>query len=458
MAQRGFMQTVADAARAISAFTATLRAEAGEPSQPASASAITWHGHMWQFTGSATANLDCLGGRIAEAVCQYLLAMALLAMQHTMAHHGSRTEASNPQVFSVTPETSSTLGSLVASGLVAAAAATVVDCPCAAGLTHISLSRAACNAARAMALLAGLQESLASHGGQEGRRLACGLLRATRHVAVRRLQVALLDQLAAHAGMGAELGGGQEGRQEEEQEQGGRQNQAAQEQEDEGQQAQERRASEAPEQQGPPTRVRAQEPGAGGQERLGERGQEPEQQVHEGQARAGCPGPEEADGWAGSSGVWWFAREEAQRGELLGAKDGEEEPVAGSPTAGWLESRHCGIVSATLLAWQAAEVVQLEEEERVPAAPPPVLRARLAARAAEALCRLCRGQGLEGAYAPAPQWEFATVQVRALVEGGALSCSIAWHRPSASAVHSQRALTRGSAVACGCSGCGAGMG
>ncbi len=330
MAQRGFMQVVADAAGAISAFAASLRAEAGEPPQPASASALTRQGHMWQFTGSATANLDGLRGPIADSVCQYTLGMALLAAQYVKA---ALDRGTDPQVVCVTPELSGTLGSLVASGLVAAAAAAVVDCPCAAGLTHISLSRAACNAARAMALLAGLQESLASHGGQEGRRLACGLLRATRHVAVRRLQVALLDQLAAHAGMGAELGGGEE---------------------------------------------------------------EAQQQ---------------ADGWAGSSGVWWFAREEARLGELLGAKDGEEEPVAGSPTAGWLEGRHCNTVSSTLWAWQAAEEVELTEEAGVPAAPPPVLRARLAARAAEALCRLCRGQGLEGAYAPAPQWEFAIAPV-----------------------------------------------
>ncbi len=48
---------------------------------------------------------------------------------------------------------------------------------------------------------------------------------------------------------------------------------------------------------------------------------------------------------------------------------------------------------------------------RVEARPPPLLVARLAARAAEALCRLCRGQGLEGAYAPAPEWELARAQV-----------------------------------------------
>ncbi len=330
MAQRGLMQVVADATGAISAFAASLRAAAGEPSQPASASALTQHGHMWQFTGSATAHLDGLMGPIADSVCQYTWIMVLFAAEHIRTAEDRDTD---PHAISVTPEGTSIIGSLVASELVAAAAAAVVDCPCAGGFNHITLSRAACDAARAMIMLALTQKDLALHGGPEGRRLACGLLRATRHVAVRRLQVALLDQLAAHAGMGAEL-----------------------------------------------------------------RGREEEAQ-------------EQADGWAGSSGGWWFAREEAQREQLLGPKDGEEEPVAGSPTAGWLEDRHCNTVSATLWAWRTAEEVQLTGEAGVPAAPPPVLRARLAARAAEALCRLCRGQGLKGAYAPAPQWELAMAPV-----------------------------------------------
>ncbi len=47
----------------------------------------------------------------------------------------------------------------------------------------------------------------------------------------------------------------------------------------------------------------------------------------------------------------------------------------------------------------------------MPARPPALLTARLAARSAEALCRLCRGEGLEGAYSPAPEWEFATAEV-----------------------------------------------
>ncbi len=337
MAQRGFMKAAADAARAISVFTASMRAEAGEPSQPASTSVITRHGHMWQFTGSAMAHLDGLGGTIADALCQCTWATALLALQHVRAAEGRGTD---PKA-----EPLGILGSLVASGLLAAAAAAVLDCPCAAGLTHITLSRAACNAARAMTMLVAVQEKVAFHGGPEGRRLACGLMRAMRHEAVQRLQVALLDQLAAHAGMGAELGGGEEGGQ--------------------------------------------------------EQGEQTQSQEAQGQA----------DGWAGSSGAWWFAREEARRGELLGPRDGEEEPVAGSPTAGWLEGRHCDIVTATLWAWRTAEELQLQEEAGVPAAPLPVLRARLAARAAEALCRLCRGQGLRGAYAPAPQWELAMARV-----------------------------------------------
>ncbi len=407
LAQQGFMKAVADCASAISAFAASLRAEAGESIQAATASI----------------NMDGVQEPIADAICKHMYAVVLLSKVYAKAVKGRGTD---PRAVSVAPEASTILGSLVASGLVAAAAAAVVDCPCTAGVVHIHphihLSRAGSDAAQVMAQLAALQRRLAFQGGQEGRRLACGLLRATRHVAVRRLQVALLDQLAAHAGMGAELGAGEDGWQEEEDEDQKReeqQDQVAQEQEDKGQQAQEQQAPDALEQQRPPTRKLANEPGAGGRSRPGEREQAQaqaqtqtqEQQVQGRQARSGCAGQEQADGWAGSSGAWWFAREEARRGELLGPQDGEEEHVAGGPTAGWLEGRHCDIVSGTLWAWQTAEDMRMEEEARVPEAPPPVLRARLAARAAEALCRLCRGQGLEGAYAPAPQWELAMAEV-----------------------------------------------
>lgn len=50
-----------------------------------------------------------------------------------------------------------------------------------------------------------MQWALNGVAGPEGQRLAGGLMRALRHVAVRRMQAALLDQLAAHAGMGPAL-------------------------------------------------------------------------------------------------------------------------------------------------------------------------------------------------------------------------------------------------------------
>ncbi len=220
------------------------------------------------------------------------------------------------------------------------------------------------------------------------------------------LQVALLDRMAVHAGMGPELGAGEEAPVEGGKGRGEKHREA---------QEQEQRGFDAQERQGPSTRVHAQapvagEPEGGPHERPRGMEQQQEQQAHGQEAPARRLGQEQADGWEGSSGAWWFAREEAQQGQILG-EEGEEGRAACSKTAGWLEGRHCNIVAATLLDWQAAEEQQLAAAAGVPAAPPPILRARLAARAAEALCRLCRGKGLAGAYAPAPQWEFAIAQV-----------------------------------------------
>ncbi len=85
-------------------------------------------------------------------------------------------------------------------------------------------------------------------------------------------------------------------------------------------------------------------------------------------------------------------------------------------TAGWLEDYHSHIVHATVVDWHGVEQQQAAAAG-VPAGPPPLLAARLAARAAEALCRLCRGQGLGGAYAPAPEWQFAKAEVRCWLAG-----------------------------------------
>ncbi len=194
---------------------------------------------------------------------------------------------------------------------------------------------------------------------------------------VRLLQVALLDRMAVHAGMGAKL------------------------QDDEG--------------------------SATGGAQLG--AQAREQQA----AQAGA--------WASSSGTWWLAQEEAKQGMLLGL-----DPLGGdgsfdggthtrSKTAGWLEDHHCHVVYATVAEWRLVArepaLQRVVAEAGVPAGPPPLLAARYAARAAEVVCRLCRGEGLGGAYAPAPEWEFAMAQV------GTRECATQagrghkWRRPPA---------------------------
>ncbi len=192
MSQRGLMRAVADAVNGVFAFAASLRAQDGEPSRPASAIAPSQHGQLWRFTGSITAPLDGLGGSIAVTVGQYAGAVALLAAHLVTA---AEDRSAGPPTFDVPPEASSIVDTLAESGLLAAAASAVVDCPYVVGFTYASLT---CDVARAMALVAAVRGRLASHGGSEGRRLACGLLRATRHVTVRRLQVGLPDGLRLH--------------------------------------------------------------------------------------------------------------------------------------------------------------------------------------------------------------------------------------------------------------------
>ncbi len=179
------------------------------------------------------------------------------------------------------------------------------------------------------------------------------------------LQVALLDQLAAHAGMRVGLEGGEQ---------------------PEGTEAVQEGQTQAQ------THIRTQE-----------------QRAREQQGHA----------WVGGGGSWWVAQEEAGQGRVLGPTD--DERMEGSQqsgeelshrTFGWLEGHHSTVVMATLREWMWVDR-ELAAEAGVPAAPPPLLAARLAARAAEALCRLCRGQGLAGLYGPAPTWRFSMAPVRA---------------------------------------------
>ncbi|KAG2492836.1 hypothetical protein HYH03_008990 [Edaphochlamys debaryana] len=78
--------------------------------------------------------------------------------------------------------------------------------------------------------------------------------------------------------------------------------------------------------------------------------------------------------------------------------------VEASSTSGWLlENHHLQALMGALGPWA-------RKGKRLlcpPGVPPTLHRARLAARTAEALCRMSRGQGRDGAYRPAPNWLFA---------------------------------------------------
>ncbi len=341
---RGLLAAVAGAACGMAATAALVRSDAGQRELYGPTAT----------TASATQELThCLENAAFAglALNKYLVLLAEFA--------SSLVSTDPPVPAALSPRTANILDALADSQLLAAAATVVLDTPAAFTLP-MSVRNHMCCDVREAAKLVGVtlyclqetQRALHRAGGREGQRLAAGLLRAMRHVAVRRLQVALLDQLAAHAGMGAEL----EGR------------------EEDGQQA------------------------------------------------------AQAEGWAGSSGTWWFALEEAKQGRVLGLGRGEggEGRVRGGQarggTAGELEDYHCHVVTATLGTWgsalqgQAAAAAEAEAAAAaaaagVPAGPPPLLVARLAARAAEALVRLCRGEGLGGAYGLAPEWQFAMAQV-----------------------------------------------
>ncbi len=365
-AQRPLIVAVAEAVWGMISVTALHRSDSGAPQeQPADPeSDFTALARKHNASASFAAMAAC---RFTGIVVQHLLC----SVQSKGLGRDGRPSPCKASVISPV------VAALLDSQLLAAAATTVVASPdpyAAGGLTDAGRSQfcyqmhpASESLAQSLVHLRMLQEALKENGGREGRRLAVDLLRATRHDAVQRLQVALLDQLAAHAGMGAgleewEQQQGEEGRQQRQPAETGRQQQQQQEErEEEVQQQQVRQAVE---------------------------------QV--------------AGGWAGSSGSWWLAKAEACEGKLLVAREGNERRQGERSrgwTAGWLENYHCLIVTASLGDWKFAESPEAAAAG-VPARPPPLLLARLAARATEALCRLCRGQGLGGAYAPAPEWTF----------------------------------------------------
>ncbi|KXZ47907.1 hypothetical protein GPECTOR_32g520 [Gonium pectorale] len=122
-------------------------------------------------------------------------------------------------------------------------------------------------------------------------------------------------------------------------------------------------------------------------------------------AEGGADGAEDAY-------VWWLTRKEVQDGPVTDRGITGFDDRTGN-TAGWLEDDHCHAVLVSLGYWRGTELRELPPDLRrrlaPPAsAPPPEVIARLAARTAEALCRLYHGQGLGGAYGPgAPEWLFA---------------------------------------------------
>lgn len=227
MAQRGFVMAVADAARGVAALAAAVR----------SGTAAL---HALRVRGPKLSRATAVGA------CQYALSVTQLALHQLETAAG--TSAGRAPLSPFPPGVAQPVEAIADSQLLAGAAAVLLDRPNltgAQGVTEVDgrsvfepYWHAAVEAAQAVVFTVILLDKLWESGSREGQRLAAVLLRATRHVAVRRLQVGLLDQLAAHAGMGTGLEGEGQGQQ--------------------------------------------------------------------------------ADGWEGSSGTWWFVREEVERGQLVG--------------------------------------------------------------------------------------------------------------------------------------------
>ncbi len=347
---RDFMHVVAAAVRSVVAAVALAHSQAGQ---------LELHGST-ASTASTSGDFNvCLevAAQTAVTVSGYVFFLAE-GVYYSVKAVGA--DGTPPAPIQSQPEVVRVVEALVDSHLLAAAVTALVDSPAVSALPGVDTNTRlrVCGKLQGACKLAGIalfcvqeiQLALSEAGGPEGQRLACGLLRAMRHVAVRRLQVGLLDQLAAHAGMGAKL------------QEGGNVEEAAEQQQ------------------------------AG--------------RVWEG------------DGWEGSSGTWWFAWEEAQQGRLLvmdldAGDDGGRRGGHTTSRMGLLEDIHCHTVYGAFGTWGGGVQEQVVAAAAgVPSGPPPLLAARLAARGAEALCRLCRGQGLEGAYKLAPEWQFAMAPVR----------------------------------------------
>ncbi|KAG2493676.1 hypothetical protein HYH03_008190 [Edaphochlamys debaryana] len=126
-------------------------------------------------------------------------------------------------------------------------------------------------------------------------------------------------------------------------------------------------------------------------------------------------GVELEPGEGGGQGRWWLPQLEAKVGHVIGT------PVRGEwrarATAGWLEQSH-------FFAWTLVSFAEGGSGSGSSARLP-----RLGPRALEALCRLYRGQGLGGAYAPQPTWYLAHVlgpDIEAFLHGTRSAELAAW--------------------------------
>ncbi len=350
----------------------------------------------------------------AHGLCKYTLTVARLVHDQLI---GSAEAGRDAQAaLALPPSLVRTIEALADSQLLAAAAASVLYRPeiIAEEGPKKTLSSLACKELRAASndvvwalVFTVLVRDKLKAAGPEGRRLAVALLRAVRHDAVCRLQVGLLDQLAVHAGLGARL---------------------------EGEDGEER--SGVQEGQGDGGRPVAAE----GEQREGEQHEQQREQGEQGDQG------EHGDGWGGKSGLWWVAREEARRGQLVPALDGDGEQREGDEQqgpggmAGGLGRYHDQVITVTFADWHAAG--QLAAEAGVQPQPSPLLTARLKARALESLCRLYRQEGLGGAYAQGQESGRVVIQVgvvRGYRQGDITGCfGCHAHRFQAQQVKGQR--------------------
>lgn len=148
-------------------------------------------------------------GTTASTMCVYAQGTAQGVYDHLKDY---------PDRRQVPPEVTHILDALAESQLLGAAAATLVDAPNIFAAADLSadvreafledIRHAADAVAMAVHSFAKLRSDLAERWGPQGQTLAAGVARALGHEAVKRLQVALLDQLAVEAGMGLALGEG----------------------------------------------------------------------------------------------------------------------------------------------------------------------------------------------------------------------------------------------------------